>query len=217
MIVNHDHPQYRRKYNSMGHGRYNGAFYYSKEICKNIIPRVKTDRSWITVNIKGVGCSHAIVFIHNNVNTSTYDWLEKYDDLILVCGVPETCDKVSHLGKAIYLPLSVDVPYVESFRTDSKTKGTAFVGRKSKVKYGTLPSNIDYICGVKRQNMLPMLAKYKQVYAVGRCAIEAKILGCEILPYDDRFPDPGRWQILDNKDAAVMLQAMIDEIDGVRR
>ena len=215
LIINHDHPKYRQKWKKIGSGKYNGAFYYSKEICKNIIPRVKTDRPWITIKVPGTACDHAIVFIHNNLDPSSYDYLKDYDDLILVCGIPETVPKVAHLGKAIYLPLSVDVQYVSQFKR-KKTKGTACVGRRDKLeKSMNLPRTVDWICGVKRQYMLPMMAQYEKIYAVGRTAIEARILGCEILPYDERFPDVDRWQILDNREAAVMLQKMIDEIDGV--
>lgn len=213
MIINHDHPKYRKKWNRIGKNRYNGAFYYSKEICKNIIPRVKTQRNWITINIPNVGCDHAIVFIHNNLHPEHYDWLSKYDDLILVCGVPETCKKVAHLGKAIYLPLSVDVAYVEQFIVKEKDKDTAFVGRKSKANYGNLPSEIDYLCGMKRQALLSQMARYKNVYAVGRTAIEAKILGCKVLPYDTRFPNTDRWKIVDNSESAVILQRILDDID----
>lgn len=213
MIINHEHPKYRKKWNRIGKNKYNGAFYYSKEICKNIIPRVKTQRSWITINIPGVGCNHAIVFIHNNLHPEHYDWLSQFNDLVLVCGVPETCEKVAHLGRAVYLPLSIDVAYVEQFKVDQKTKDTAFVGRQSKMKHGSLPNDIDYLCGMKRQELLPRMAHYKKVYAVGRCAIEAKVLGCEVLPYDERFTDPDRWQIIDNEQAAVILQRILDEID----
>lgn len=215
MIINHDHVRYRRKWHKAGANRYNGAFYYSKEICRNIIPNVKTGRNWVTINIQGAGCDHAIVFIHNNLHPEHYDWLKRYKDLVLVCGVPETCDKVSHLGTAIYLPLSVDVDYVKQFRADEKVKGSVcFAGRKAKTGYGQLPDDIDYLYGMKRQDMLPKMAKYEKVYAVGRCAIEAKILGCEILPYDDRFPDVDRWQVLDNKEAAKILQEELWWIDG---
>lgn len=213
MIINHDHLEYRRKVAGPTHKKYNGAFYYSKEICKNIIPNVDTDRNWITINIKGVGCNHAIVFIHNNLHPENYDWLAKYDDLVLVCGIPETCAKVAHLGKTIYLPLSVDVKYVEQFKQE-KTKETAYVGRYSKTEYGELPKGIDYLYGIKRQELLPRMAQYKKVYAVGRCAIEAKILDCEVLPYDRRFPDTDRWKIVDNFEAAKILQSELDRIDG---
>lgn len=213
MIINHDHPKYRKKWKRLGVNRYNGAFYYSKEICENIIPRVKTQRNWITINIPGVGCNHAIVFIHNNLHPEHYEWLSRFDDLVLVCGVPETCKKVAHLGRAVYLPLSIDVAYVERFKADQKTKDTAFVGRRNKMGYGDLPNNIDYLYGMKRQTLLPLMARYKRVYAVGRCALEAKALGCEVLPYDKRFPDADRWQVIDNTEAAVILQRILDEID----
>ena len=41
MIIDHTHPLYAKKRNSMGKdGKYNGAYYYSREIVKNIIPNV---------------------------------------------------------------------------------------------------------------------------------------------------------------------------------
>ena len=61
---------------------------------------------------------------------------------------------------------------------------------------------------------LPAMAEYKEVYAVGRTAIEAKALGCRVKAYDPRFPDPDRWKVLDNKDAAKILQEQIDQIDN---
>ena len=213
MIFDHDHYKYREKWNMSGHNKYNGAFYYSKEIVKNIIPRVKTDRNWITINIQGIGCDHSIVFIHNNLHPEHYDWLQRYNDLILVCGIPETCAKVSHLGNAIYLPLSIDVKNVQSY-IRPKTKGAAFVGRPAKRKGLILPDDIDYIEGLPRTRLLKAMAEYQDVYAVGRTAIEALALGCNVKAYDPRFPDPQRWKVLDNKDAAKILQEQIDAIDG---
>lgn len=197
-----------------GHNRYNGAFFYSKEICKNIIPNVKTDRNWITINVKDVGCDHAIVFIHNNLHPEHYEWLSKYKDLILVCGIPETVDKVKHLGKAVYLPLSIDVAFVKSFYVEEKTKGKAFVGRACKHRGIDLPDGIDYLENMPRNKLLFEMANYKEVYAVGRTAIEAKALGCRIRTYDPRFPDTRRWKVVDNLEAAKRLQKEIDKIDG---
>ena len=76
------------------------------------------------------------------------------------------------------------------------------------------PLTVDFIEGIPRDQMLDEMAKYKRVYAVGRTAIEAKVLGCEVLPYDPRFPDTDRWKVLDNRDASVILQRMINEIDA---
>lgn len=214
MVISHKHPAYIRKWQKAGKNRYNGAYYYSKEIVENIIPRLKTDRNFITVNVEGVGCDHAVVFIHNNLHPGRYDWLSRYKDLILVCGIPETVEKVAHLGKAIYLPLSVDVEYVKKFAVKEKTKESAFVGRPAKRKGLKLPKDIDILENMPRDQLLTEMAKYKEVYAVGRCAIEAKILKCRLKAYDPRFPKVSRWKPLDNAKAAEMLQAELDKIDG---
>ena len=211
MIIDHNHLAYKDKWRNAGDNQFNGAYFYSMEIRDNIIPRVKTDRNWITVNVEGVGCDHSIVFIHNNLHPENYDWLSVYDDLILVCGIEETMDKVSHLGKAIHLPLSIDVEDVRRY-IRPKTERRAFAGRLAK-KGGIQLGNVDIIGGMPRDKFLSTLARYEEVYAVGRVALEALVLGCKILPYDSRFPDVDRWKVLDNKDASVILQKRLDEVE----
>lgn len=215
MIIDHNDRRYRELRARQGENKHNGAYYYSREIVENIIPNVKTDRSWITVNVQGAGADHAIVFIHNNLHPENYDWLATYGykDLILVCGVPETCEKVAHLGTPIYLPLSIDVEYVKQFKTD-KTRKIAYAGRRAKRRNTKLPKGIDYIEGIGREDFLKRIAKYDTVYAVGRSAIEAKALGCKLKAYDPRYPKVSVWKVLDNKAAAKILQAKLDEIDG---
>lgn len=216
MIVSVDNPRYRSVLNMLGGSRYNGAYYYAREIERNIIPNVATDRNWMLVNIEGEGYDRSIVFIHNNIHTEIYRWLERLEDLVLVCGVPETCAKMHGLGEPIYLPLSVDVRYVESFAC-RKDKGTAYVGRSSK-RMGEgaehmFPADVTLLEDMPRERLLREMARFERVYAVGRCAVEAKILGCEVLPYDPRYPDPSVWKVVDNRDAARMLQRQLDEID----
>lgn len=213
IIIDHNNLMYLKKWQYGREHRFNGAFYYSREIVKNIIPNVKTTRNWITINAGGMPIHHSIVFVHDNLKPQrSLQWLASGRDLIMVCGVESTMDKVKRYGIPVFLPLSVDVEYVKQFNT-KKTKDTAYVGRKGKPGTEELPSDIDYISGMKREDLLKEMAKYKKVYAVGRCAIEAKILGCKVLPYDRRFPDPSVWKILDNKDAAKMLQLELDKID----
>lgn len=216
MIVSVDNPKYRLVLGMLGGSRYNGAYYYAKEIEANIIPNVQTDRNWVLVNVEGEGFDHSIVFVHNNLHPEIYRWLKRYKDLVLVCGVRETCAKMHGFGTPVYLPLSVDVPYVESFRCE-KDKETAYVGRSSK-RYGEGSStkfdhSVALLEDMPREQLLSEMARYKRVFAVGRCAIEAKVLGCEVLPYDPRYPDPSVWRVLDNREAAKMLQAGIDGID----
>lgn len=216
-VIDHTHRAYKQKWQSAGGNRFNGAFYYSREIVKNIIPNVDTERPWVTVNIRPHCEDHAIVFIHNNKRTDRYEWLKDYSDLILVCGIPETCDKVSHLGKAVYLPLSIDVDYVSQFRLpDDKRSGIAYVGRRAKRRWKDVhvPEGVDVIENLDRPILLRKMARYESVYAVGRAAIEAKVLGCKVLAYDERYPDPSIWRIVDNAEAAKMLQQILDEIDG---
>ena len=213
IIVNHRWPAYIRRRISDRSNMHNGAYYYSVEITERIIPNVNTDRNWILLNQQGACADHSIVFIHNNLRPDHYDWLESYSDLVLVCGVPSTCEKVSHLGKAIYIPLSVNVEEVKAY-TRPKDREECFVGRLEKYYLGQVPMGIDKLVGMPREELLHELARYRRAYAVGRCAIEAKILGCEIVPYDKRVPDPDFWKVVDNLDAAVMLQKELDTIDG---
>ena len=215
MIIDHNHPTYRAVWANKGLDKYNGAYYYSKEIVENIIPRVKTDRDWITIHINGVARDHSIIFVHNNLYPERYDFLKQYKDLILVCGIPETMAKVQHLGTPVYLPLSVDVEYVGQFKT-AKTRDAAYVGRPEKRLGLKLPKTVDFIEGLPRPKLLERMAKYKRVYAVGRTAIEAAVLGCELEPYDPRFPDVSIWKVIDNRDAAKILQKKLDAIDKIK-
>lgn len=211
MIIDYQHPAYQMKHRAMWAGRYNGAYYYSKEIRELLIPKVKTDRNWVTINIPGFAADHSIVFIHNNKNPEHYDWLAKYHDLVLVVGAPETASKVAHLGKTIYLPLPVNKALVERYRA-SQDKDLCYAGRSS--KFRGLKVSGDPLCDLPREELLSKMAHYKRVYAVGRTAIEAKILGLEVLPYDDRFPDPSIWQPFTYEQAVTHLQQALDEIDS---
>lgn len=213
-IVDHTDPAWSFKWSRMGQERWNGAYYYSAEIVANIIPNVDTDRPWVTVNQKGRCFDRAVVFIHSNIDMGQYDWLAGYDDLVLVCGVPETCDKLAHVARTVYLPLSVDVEYVRRFAVESKDRWRAIVGRKPKVVDVDIPEGTDRLYGLPREKLLERVAHYREVYAVGRCAIEARALGCEVLPYDPRYPDPSLWRVVDNREAAAMLQGILDGIDG---
>lgn len=215
MIVDHTHPKYVKKRSESGNDKYNGAYYYSKEIVKSIIPKIKTDRNWITVNIPSLegNWDHSIVFVHNNRNPNYYNWLKKFKDLILVCGIPQTVNNMQFFGKAIYLPLSVNVKSVKKYKKGTKTREMAFAGRIIK-KNNHVPYECDILTGMPQTRLLQEMSKYKKIYAVGRTAIQAKILGCQIGVYDERFPDPSFWDVVDTSEAVIMLQKMLNDIDG---
>lgn len=220
MIIDHNHPLYAAKRKSLTDGnQYNGAYYYSKEIVKNIIPNVKTDRNWITIRLPEmtVHPDHAIIFIHNNRNPNYYSYLKKYKDCILVCGLPQTAENLRFYGKTIYLPLSVDVESVKKYRVKHKTKEIAYAGRRSKLSYmnNRVPKDTPVLSDLPQSQLLREMAKYKKIYASGRTAIQAKILRCEVLPHETNFPDSRFWKVIDNKEAAKILQDRINIIDGL--
>lgn len=215
IIIDHEFPAYKMQRSKIGKGRYNGAYYYSKEIVDIMIDRVDTDRNWVTININGACVDHSIVFIHNNLNPERYEWLSQYDDLVLICGIEETCEKVEHLGKPLYLPLSIDVDYVKRFKVEEHS-GEAFVGRLQKARSDgiNLPKGVRCISGLPREELLSKVAKLESAYAVGRCAIEAKALGVSVKHYDDRYPDTSVWKVIDTREASEMLCKLLKGIGG---
>lgn len=214
MIISHDSPIYQAQRAKLGPSFHNGAYYYSVDIVKNIIPNVKTDRNWVTIMVNKECLNHSIYFLHNNLYTFKYNFIKNYDDVIVVAGTPETAHRCRNLGRGcIYLPLSIDVDYVKQFRVKRKTKDTCYAGRAFKIYSELVPKDADRLSNLNHDELLKQMAKYKKVYAVGRTAIEAKVLGCEVLPYDPRFPNPEVWQILDNKEAAKILQEELDKYD----
>ena len=212
---------YCKNYHQNGKGAHNGAYYYSQEIVKNIIPNVKTWRPWDTLGMKFIkSYDHAIVFIHHNINhDKVYSWLRRYSDLVLVCSTPLTYEwaRTVRGSHAVFLPLSVDVDYVKQFRTD-KTKDTCYMGNRWSFKKpyeDKLPLDVDFPPqNIPREELLKWVAPYRKVYAIGRCAIEAKILRCEILPFYPVFPNPDYWKVVSNQEAAQLLQSQLDKIDN---
>ena len=220
--ITHEHRGYKKLRRKIGKGKYNGCYYYSKEIVENIIPNVSTWRGWNTVgrDLKGMH-DGMIVFLHDNSTPWNYEWLHKYKDLVLVCSSKYTADSVKYSGKTILLPMSVDTEYVKQFRT-KKTKDTCFVGnvwvreniRALPATFLQVAGKVDFFSSLPREKLLKKLAKYKRVYAIDRCAIEAKVLGCELLKLDTRYSVDNVGQVLDNREAAKILQRELNKIDG---
>ena len=198
----------------------NGALIYSMNIVKNIIPNVKTDRNWVTINCRQC-VDNAIVFIHSNLDLENrYDYLPKYKNLVLVASQPATVEKLKELGygdHVIYLPLSVDKKELLKYKVTKPhaRAGTCYAGRPDKpyVEGLKLDKNIVHLSQLTHPDMLRRLNDFKYCYAVGLTAIEAKFMGCTLLPFDRRYPDTRIWRIIDGKDAAKILQEKLDKID----
>lgn len=199
----------------------NGALIYSMNIVKNIIPKVQTKRNWVTIDCKQC-MDNAIVFIHSNLDFDRYEFLRKYKNLVLVASQNYTVQELRRrkLGDhVIYLPLSVDTKELRKYKNlkPHYRGGTCYAGRPDKpyVDGLRLQGNIDMLCGLTHLDMLKRLNNYQYCYAVGITAIEAKFMGCTLLPFDKRYPDIRVWKILAPSEAAKILQKKLNKIDGV--
>ena len=212
-IISHLSPEYI----ALGIGHNNGAYYYSKELLENIIPHIKTERPWILINAENQCMDNAIVIIHNNAHPERYEWLEGYKNLILVCSQIKTLLRMIQdhpKCHSVYLPLSIDTDYVKQFKAKRKTREVAYFGRMAKCPQKIMVDpSIDKIYGEDREALLTTVSRYKKVYAIGRCALEAQCLGCKVLPHKGEWENV-KWELKDNKDVISMLQKIINEIDG---
>ena len=207
MIISHEDKDYRPPCE-------NGANIYSQLICKYFVPNIKTTRNWVTINV-GRAADHSIVFIHSNLNTlKKYNYLKKYKDLILVCSQPSTCRAVENLGKVIYLPLSIDVDYVKSFSNHVHDKEVCYAGRRTKNGCDELErKRVEFLSDISHEDLLRRMGHYRYVYTVGLTALEAKVLGCNVLPYDSRYPDPSVWVVRDIKLMIPEFQRLLDRLE----
>lgn len=206
-IISHESECYKKLH--MDH--HDGAYWYSKEFVERIIPKIKTDRPFVTINVKEECMDDAIVVIHNNDHPERYTWLTPYKNLILLCSKINTLKVVCEMFPqyhCVYLPMSVDKKYIEKFKVPKKTKKACYFGRLVKCPEDIMKDDkIDKLGNMEREELLHEVAKYRTVYAVGRCAIEAHILGAKVYS-DEDYP------ILDNLDVVPILQRFINEIDG---
>lgn len=212
-IVSHLSPEYK----ALKIPHTNGAYFYSVDLVNNIIPKIKTDRNWILINAEHQCFDHSIVFIHNNAHPERYTWLLGHKDLILVCSTYYSLKIMQIMFPkfhCIYIPLSIDTKYVKQFKPKRKSKETAFFGRLCKCPREILENDkITKIAGDDRESLLKEVGKFKKVYAIGRCALEAKCLGCKVINHKGEY-DGEKFRLLDNKDIIPELQRLINEIDG---
>lgn len=213
IIIDHTSPYY-------GNILPNGALIYSQNITKNIIPNVKTDRNWVTINTH-TAVDNAIYFIHSNLGLKErYEFLHNYKNLILVASQHKTEKELKELypeHKTIYLPLSIDLDYTLQFKntTPHERGGACYAGRPDKPYVDGL-IGVTKLSNLTHPDLLRKLNEFKYCYAVGLTAIEAKLMGCTLLPFDKRYPDVRVWKILDGKKAASLLKAELDKIDGIK-
>jgi hypothetical protein len=212
IIYDHTHIQFKQERQKLKTGKYNGAYYYSKELVKNIIPFIKTDYNWITSNVtENIVLNHTIVICHDNcMPESTYAKYRNFEDIIFICSSFQTARAVEIHGNPIYIPMSIDAQYVSKFKT-KKTKKEAFAGNVWGFKKGYLPENVDIITELPREQFLKEMAKYEKIYATGRTRLEAVCLGCEteFMKFPRSYEEES--DLYDNKDVIKLIQNEIDK------
>ena len=219
ILVDTNDVNYNALYNQLGGARHNGLYYYAKTIENYIIPKVKTSRPWNTIGLKACGGQNGmIVFIHANLQPEKdYTWLKKFTNIVCVSNSRRTAEKMLPYSYSIYLPPSVDVKGVRKIAgkvkkdQDSCFAGNPWPAYRKEIdtfvpawvhRFGTMP----------REELLPILAHYKNVYAIGLTAVEARALGCNIMKRTERY-DPEDFPLFDCEDAAKCLQVALDLVD----
>lgn len=212
-------PNYRRLYNALdGSSKYNGCYYYSRTLEKYLVPQVNTDRPWHLTGMKSCGgVDRMILIVHSNKEPNKeYRWLNKYRDTVCICGTRKTAEAVSMFSHSIYLPPCVCIEEVRGFgKGIKKDQDTCFAGnpwpmyRDEIDKY--VPAWVHRFGPMPREEFLPIIAHYKNVYAIGVTAAEARALGCNILKRTDKY-DPEDFPLIDCKDAARCIEVALDLI-----
>lgn len=194
----------------------NGAYWYSKELLENVIPYIKTNRNWILINAEHTCYDHSIVFIHNNAHPERYEWLAPCKDLILVCSTIKTLETMIEMFPhfhSIFIPLSIDINYVKQFKAKRKTKKVCYYGRLEKCPKKLMKDkSIVKLGDGERDELLKEAGKFKTVYAIGRCALEALALGCDVKAHEGEY-NCVKFTLLDNKEIIPELQRLLNEID----
>lgn len=216
MIIDYTHPAYRKRAVVDGTRRFLGEYRLSRDVGWKIIPKVKTDRNWITVNI-GEACDHSIVFISDSIAPQSYEFLKRQQDMVLVCESPQSAKYWANTGfYVVYIPPFVDVKYTTYYRRQHG-RGSRRV-HKNRENLCLLPKHdmskifpggYDTLPYLRHKDFLHEMARYKNVYARGRGAVEAKILDCNVIT-----PDGSEPIILDINDARLLLEAELERIDG---
>jgi len=215
-IDTHD-PNYLLKFGQLDkNSKFNGAYYYTKTFEEDIVPYVKTDRPWNLIGFKTCGgVDNMITIIHNNIEPSKdYIFLHKYQNVVSISNVKKTAEVMLQYGYSIYLPPCVNVKKVRAFGKGIKKDQVAcFVGNPWPVyrdeidKY--VPAWVHRFGAMPREELLPIVAHYKEAYAIAVTAVECRALGCEIMKRSDRY-DPEDFPLFDVGDAVKCIEHALD-------
>ena len=217
-IIGVQSDRFKAWHSNSGESKNNGAYWYAKEIEKNILPKLKDlDTTIVTAGatlLKKQPAMYSVVVCHDNRSTiSSYRHLLKLGNTF-ICSKHSTADTLTKAGeKAVYVPLSIDTRYVAKYKTD-KTEDIAYVGNPWAFKQSylkSLPDNVVQLSGMERLDLIKAMAKFKRVIAEGRCMMEAQVLGCETeVPVYPDGHESVYVEALDNRDTIDLWRTAIE-------
>jgi len=219
LFITTEDTNYKKLHDSLGSAKHNGLYYYAKIIEKYIIPNVETDRPWNTIGIKSCGGKdRMIIFVHNNIQPEKYAWVRRFDDVVIVSSQKKVAERMKLYGHSIYLPLSIKVSDLDQYKVKKKDQDMCYMGNPWAFKKNDIakyvPARAHRFGDMPREELLPIIAHYKIVYATGLCALEARALGCEVRNCSSRVDDiDDMFPLVDVSDAVKMLQKALDKID----
>jgi hypothetical protein len=209
--------------NGWDRNHYGGAKTYSEDLLKYQIPKWKKvlgkndiistcpppDRTQISGTYRTF-----IWYLHKypkknsigNLQDSLNHSKIQFDNLIIIASYKEYVKHLVKRGfKAVFIPMSIDVEYIQKFKSKDK-KGIVYFGNLypskietyRQIKFGlrSLGISIDTLSkgsfnGIKQinpgKNTYEFISKYKYGIGVGRCALEMWALGLKVLISGDRL------------------------------
>lgn len=218
IIQDHTTKEYLIAQSKLSAGKFNGAYFYSKEIVESFIPNINTTYNWQTINHQ-TAPEHCIVFVHSNNALERYDYLLKYNDVILVCSTHNSLNQLKRKGhkKVIYVPLSIDTDYLDNFKNDNEKNGTIATGNQwaftNETKKFFIKNNIKHYHDIPREQLLTLMSNAETIYAIGRTAMEAIYLGANVIQPDKEYPVEKYTTYYKQEDAIRILQQEIDKYD----
>lgn len=217
-IISSVHDQnYQKLYEALPNSaKYNGLYYYSQTFEKYIVPKVNTDRPWHLIGLKSCGGeNNMIVLVHDNLHPDkVYSYLRKYTNTVCICNTRDSAEAVSKYSYSIFLPTCVEIEEVRQFgKGVKKDQDACFAGNpwpalRDEIEQ-FVPPWVHRFGPMPREQFLPILAHYKNVYAIGVTAVEARALGCNILKRRAKF-EPEDFPLFDCKDAVKCIEHALD-------
>lgn len=181
IVVDHNHPSWQIRYNQ--HSRANGAFTYSRDICKWHLP--------IWRRLLGHG---DIVATCGKVPDATVQYLHErtHVDLdrrtkLFVTTYSDLADALGERG--LWLPNTIDASVLPVARPEKDWVYYGnIMGHKKTAFYRLAEVQFDTVSGMKNQELaLQRVSKYRYGIGVGRCALEMMAMGMNVLIFGKDF------------------------------